>query len=91
MCPADGAKTVPGECGCGTPETGPMSCAPGTDPPPGGCEVMPVPDAVREAHDLDPFYQKYVDANDPRRRTDDPDPRVLDTGSTPPTPRSRIA
>ncbi len=29
----------------------------------GGCEVTAVPEAIRTSHNLDPFYQKYADAN----------------------------
>jgi hypothetical protein len=28
-----------------------------------GCEVTPVPDAIRSGFNLDPFYQKYADAD----------------------------
>lgn len=60
-CPMDADKMAPGVCGCGQADAAEQGCGAEAE---GSCGPVrsPVPPEVREALDLDPFYQKYVDA-----------------------------
>ncbi|MFC1641371.1 hypothetical protein ACFL5O_01595 [Myxococcota bacterium] len=83
-CPGDPAKTKPGQCNCGMPDTdsdadGVADCRESEDLlPEGACEVTAVPDEVRLRNEVDPFYQKYANANGvPVLSSSDPDDQAL--------------
>jgi len=58
-----GAAGTGGSAGAGAGGAAGSSGAAGSGGNPNACQVGPVPEAIRQSWDVNPFYQKYADAN----------------------------